>query len=414
MSSVTIASIRQPRGQAVACGLLLIAYLAFPVAMALGNVAMAGAFIAGIYCWRKLPDRYQLWISPVCIAAWALYVVMLVGIAYSNASWSDITLHLTKYSKLLMLPVFFVLMLNSAWRMRCMQAFMWAMGFITLSAFANVWWQLPWSATQNLGWGQDHTVIGDYITQNIMVTFFVILLLERAVAAAHMAHKLMWSLGALLAMTVVTQLSQGRTGYVLLLAALLAYGALWARGLKQWLAMGCLVVAAALSLAASDTVRARVEIAVVEAQNSGAMEITSIGGRINFWKNTWAMIEQRPLLGWGTGSYHDQWCEQVQRADWCGFGRWHPHNQYLFFWVEQGLPGLLLFIGLLAAPLWAARTASPGHRRMLVCFVVIFALNSLINAPLWSSRESHFFVLMLALLCAGPVFAKPQGAASAC
>ena len=140
MSAVTMSSLRQFRWPVLACGLLLIAYLAFPVAMALGNVAMVGAFIVAICCWRQLPDRDQVWASPVCVAAWALYVVMLVGIVYSNATSSDISLHLSKYSKLLMLPVFFVLLHNSAWRVWCMQAFMWAMGFITLSAFANVWW----------------------------------------------------------------------------------------------------------------------------------------------------------------------------------------------------------------------------------------------------------------------------------
>ena len=100
--------------------------------------------------------------------------------------------------------------------------------------------------------------------------------------------------------------------------------------------------------------------------------------------------------------------EQVTAEGWCAFGRWHPHNQYLFLWMENGLPGLIAFLVLVGAPVWAARRAQPHQRRLLLSFAVILAVNSLINASLWSSRESHFFVMLLIVLCADALYGGAQ------
>ena len=40
-----------------------------------------------------------------------------------------------------------------------------------------------WSATKNLGFNQNHTVIGDYITQNLMVTLYILIGIHFAIDA---------------------------------------------------------------------------------------------------------------------------------------------------------------------------------------------------------------------------------------
>lgn len=387
---------------------LVLAYLAFPVAMGLAYVAMVMAFVLGLASWKSIHINSAELKSPLIFSALSLYLLIVVGVGYSQAPWEDISIHLTKYAKLVLIPVIFLLLQFDKWKQHSLYAFMLAMSFILVSAYANVFWQLPWSKTQNLGWGQDHTVIGDYITQNIMMTFFAMLLLEKAVSAQGWLHKLFFSIMTLAAIVVVTQLSNGRTGYVLLVVAFGMYALMWARGVKQWLAIGAIACAVAASLATSEKVHQRVEQAISEARNSEAMEITSIGGRINFWKNTLEMALEKPITGWGTGEYHSQWCAHVTQDGWCQFGRWHPHNQYLFFWMEHGILGLALFIALVASPIWMTRKMPDPQRRLAWCFSALFAVNSLINASLWSSRESHFFVLMLCLVCAGISFQREQ------
>lgn len=386
-----------------ALSVLVLAYFAFPVAMALGYVSMALAFVLGLFAWKSLREYAYVLRSPLVIAALGLYVLMLLGWAYTPAPLDDVRLHFSKYAKLLLVPVFILLLQNEKWRQRCVYAFMAAMGFILVSAYANIFFQLPWSSTQNLGWGQDHTVIGDYITQNIMMVFFAILLLEKAVTSSHRMEQAFFATSFVLAVLVVTHLSNGRTGYLLLIVALGMYALKWARGWKQWLTIGVVACVIALSLASSERVQHRVEQAVTELENSDSMEITSIGGRYNFWKYTLQMTLEKPLQGWGTGSYHSQWCEHVTVDGWCGFGRWHPHNQYLFFWMEHGLLGLALFVLFVVSPIWMTRKMPDSPRRIAWCFSALFAVNSMINASLFSSRESHFFVMMTCLACAGIV-----------
>lgn len=384
-----------------ALSVLVLAYFAFPVAMGLGYVSMALAFVLGLLAWKSLREDAPLLRSPLVISALGLYALMLLGWMYTPAPLEDVRLHFSKYAKLLLVPVFILLLQDEKWRQRCVYAFMAAMGFILVSAYANIFFQLPWSSTQNLGWGQDHTVIGDYITQNIMMVFFAILLLEKAVVSGELKVRLFYALSFVLAVLVVTHLSNGRTGYVLLIVSLGVYALKWARGWKQWLTIGVVACVIGLSLASSARVQQRVEMAVTELENSDSMEITSIGGRYNFWKYTLQMTLEKPLQGWGTGSYHSQWCEHVTAEGWCEFGRWHPHNQYLFFWMEHGILGLVLFVLFVVSPIWMTRKMPESPRRIAWCFSALFAVNSLINASLFSSRESHFFVMMTCLACAG-------------
>ena len=391
-----------------ASAVLVLAYAAFPIAMGLGYVAMALSFVLGLCAWKSLRTQAHVLNNPLVIASLGLYAWMVIGWSYSIAPTSDVTLHFSKYAKLVLVPVFVLLLQDARWRYRCTLGFMCAMGFILVSAYANIFFQLPWSKTQNLGWGQDHTVIGDYITQNIMMAFFAVLMLEKAVQSTEMVRKVLFFGVFVMAALVITHLSHGRTGYLLLVASVGMYAMKWAKGWKQWCAIGALACVIGASLASSERVQVRVAQAVHEAQTSEAMEITSIGGRINFWKYTLEMTLQKPLQGWGTGSYHTKWCEHVTAQGWCQFGHWHPHNQYLFFWMEHGIVGLALFVLLVLSPILMTRHMGASQQRLAWCFSAIFAINSLVNASLWSSRESHFFVLMVCLACTGFVLQSQE------
>jgi O-antigen ligase len=398
----------QPRMLQAAQWTLVAAFLFFPVAFALGNAAIVLAFVlsigAGAYRerWQAIRDMPVVW--------WALglYAVILAGVLYSPAPAADVRMHLFKYGKLLLVPALLPLLVEPLWRGRCMNAFLAAMGFILASVYGNVFWQLPWSATHNQGWGLDHTVVGDYITQNVMMSFFVIVAIARGRAAAVAWRRWGWWACALAAAVAVTQLSKGRTGYVLLVMAVVTYVSVALKGRLRWAVLGGLVLAMALALLTSHTVRARIELGLSEAAASDSMAITSIGGRVNFWSKTLQLALEKPVLGWGTGSYHSVWCQHITKEGWCWFGGWHPHNQYLFFWMENGLAGLVLFALLVSASAWAARRAAVPDRPLLWGFAAIFAVDSLINAPLFSGRESHFFVMLLIWVCAQARFAQAR------
>lgn len=385
---------------------LVTGYLTFPIAMGLANLAMLLTLIFWLLAGQFNYRWHIIKTLPITWAALGLYVLIMVGCLYTPAPSADVTLHLSKYSKLLYFALLLSLLTDEYWRNRCLTAFTVCMVFILLSVYANIWFDLPWSATHNQGWGLDHTVAGDYITQNIMMSFFTVLAFHRGLGAEVPWRRWLWWVTGGLAGISIMYLSNGRTGYLMLGVAVLTFTWISCQGKKRWLVLTGLIGALALIGFTSDTAQQRVKLAIHETLSSEKMEITSIGGRINFWKYSWVIVQERPLTGWGTGSYHTKWCETVQEPGWCSFGRWHPHNQYLFFWIEHGILGPCLFIFLMLSSLWVSRGLRPNDQRLLACLVAMLAINSLINAPLWSSRENHFFIFMLALLTAQAFYAK--------
>ncbi|MCZ2496974.1 hypothetical protein GN316_09410 [Xylophilus sp. Kf1] len=400
----------QQRMSQAACVCLVASYTLFPVLMAPGFVATALTLVfwllAGHFRERLRIVRDQ----PVAWIAVLLFVVVLLWCLHPSADPTYVGITLRKYSKLLLVPLFISLLAGEAWRRRCMDGFVLAMLFILFSVYAGVWVAVPWSVSKETGWGVTHMVVGDYITQGIMMCFLAVVTLDRAKAAGVGWRGAGWMVLTVMAALSVTHLSKGRTGYVMLLVGVVAYLFTSMGGRRRWAAMLVALVAVGAILLSSAAIRERVELGVAEAQGSGSMQINSIGGRVTFWKTTLGMIAERPVTGWGTGSYHEQFCRHIEREDWCEFGNWHPHNQFLFFWMENGLPGVLFYAALVLSPLWAARRATPRMRGMLVSFSCIFLIDSMVNAAMWSARENHFFAFMLALVMAQAGFASRDAA----
>ena len=402
----------QQRMSQAACISLVASYGLFPVLMAPAFIATAMTVVfwllAGNFRGRFETIRRQ----PAALIAALLFGVVLLWCLHPSSDSHYVGMTLRKYSKLLLVPLFMSLLAGMAWRKRCMDAFVLAMLFILFSVYAGVWVVVPWSVSKETGWGITHMVVGDYITQGIMMCFFAVVTLDRAKAAGINWRGAGWLLLTVMAALSVTHLSKGRTGYVLLLGGLVSYLFMSLGGRRRWVASLAVMLAVGTILLSSSAIRERIELGVAEAQGSDSMQTNSIGGRVTFWKTTAHMIGEHPLVGWGTGSYHQQFCRHIEREDWCNFGNWHPHNQFLFFWMENGLPGVLFYAALVLSPLWAARKASPRMRGMLVSFSCIFLIDSMVNAAMWSARENHFFAFMLALVMAEAGFSarnKPAG-----
>jgi len=395
---------------------LVASYAFFPTFLAPWGIAIVAVLAFWLLAgglgarWRAVRGMPVVWITL------ALFTVLVLWSLHPTADREYIGVALRKYAKLLLIPVAISLLVEDVWRRRCMNAFLLAMLFILLSVYVGIWIPLPWARTQETGWNLSRMVVGDYLTQGVMLSFFIVLALDRGLHRSRPWIRAFWWAVAALASFSVICMNQGRTGYLLFAMGIGSYVLVSLRGRARWGGLAALVLAVAVVAVSSAGIRERVDLALVEAQQSDNMEITSIGGRVNFWKGTIRMIAERPVTGWGTGSYHSQWCAHVgERHDWCAFGNWHPHNQFLFFWMETGLAGVLLYAALVLTPLWAARRAPRELRGLLVSFSVIFLFDSLINAAMWSARESHFFSFMIALLLAEAAFrgrAAPPPAAA--
>jgi O-antigen ligase len=383
--------------------LLVAEFAMFPIFLGVANTLLP--LIA--LCWLLAGNFAQRWQSiranPLTWPALLLYALILLAAIYSSAQWQDILKHYNKYSKLLYCLIFMTLLTDAQWRKRCWLGFAAGMSVVLVSTYANVWIDLPWSATKNQGWGKDHTVAGDYITQNLMMVFFIVLCLAYAHSSVSTKHKIVAYALAVLGGVTILQLSQGRTGFVLLCVGLGIYGWYLLAHRLHWVWKG-LICAGAVGLAMaalslSPIMRDRLHQAYAEARNYEAEPNTAVGARVYRMAGVANLLKENIFLGQGTASYHSVICpalpKQTRCTDWTGV---HPDNQYLFFAVDLGLVGLLLFGWFIAVPLWLARPLSNDWKAVYVCFSLMLLLNSLVSSSLWTSRQNHFFVFIPALL----------------
>jgi O-antigen ligase len=381
----------------------VIACAAIPTSLALVNIALALAAV----CWLLSAGRPQRWIvlrhQPVAWLCAALFAWILIGVTYSTGTQAEIALHTQKYAKLLLAAALMGTLVDSEWRKRCMHAFFIGIAIVLLTQYGEIFWDLPWAATHNQGW-TTHTAFGDYITQGIMVSFMLSVALWKTLDESHtVSRRLGWAAVTLLCVFSVTFFSYGRTGYILLALTSFAVVGMRFKGRALWLGALALVVAFVAIVSTSSSIRERIKRGhdEVVAGLQGDRQFNSLGGRMENYRQSLQLISEKPLIGWGTGSFHGQACRVASTPEMCKHATWHPHNQYFLFGVQGGLVAICLFLTLLAVAARQLWHAPPEQRAIGLLFLVIFATDSLFNSSLFSARENHFFTVMLAVVLAG-------------
>ena len=144
--------------------------------------------------------------------------------------------------------------------------------------------------------------------------------------------------------------------------------------------------------------------------------------RINRWRSAYRMFEDRPVFGWGPGTYQLVYAPYQRSEDYTiittHFGDLgNAHSEYIGPLSESGLPGMLLFIGMALAvmatgvKLWKK---APTREMRLVAlglslgFITYFT-HGVLNNFLDTDKASVPFWGMMAMLVAMDVFHKKTG-----
>lgn len=384
---------------------LALMFGAFPMSVAAANSLMFltvvfGLLSMGLADWRAFVAQSRS--NPVVWPALALVLLIMVASTWSPAPWGEIAGYYKKYVKFLLLPLFIYLLARREDRVHCWRAFTVAMVITLISTWLNVWFELPWSKTFNQGIGKDHAVFKDHISQGIMMAFFVCLCAHWAVKARSRSQALLWWAVALLSAIAILFLSQGRTGYLSLLFSAIVF-ALVALGGRLKALLGILTVTAMLLVtvyALSPQFQARTDLALKEARSSSLKSATAVGARIEVWRFMASKSTRTTVFGEGTASYPVLAKDYFTDAQFCAVVCPHPHNQFLLFYFELGLAGLALLFWFMLSIVRQAFVYRSTHRALMLAFVAIMVTSNMTHSSLWLSTESHFFIMITALLMA--------------
>jgi O-antigen ligase len=199
-------------------------------------------------------------------------------------------------------------------------------------------------------------------------------------------------------------LSAGRSGFLLLSLLLIIFFLLTPLIPLRLLyrLIGCAVIAVGLlaSLNASPLMKKRFEQAFMEAAGYEKHADSAVGVRVYIMTQSLGLIATKPILGHGTASYHNLICTVLPARKDCYVSQQHPDNQYVMFGVDHGLLGIGLFIGLMAAVLFMASKQPMDLKILMTGLALMLFFNSFLSSSLWTSRQNHFFIFMLALLSA--------------
>ncbi len=335
-------------------------------------------------------------------AALAALALFALSLAWTTASLPEAMLALEKHGKLIVIPLLLWLVRSAREARTALAAWMLGQAFLLTSSWllaAHV--PLPWAVARNPL--NADVVFSTRLDQPIMTAVF-------AALCWHLRHlwgqrALYWAslAGCALAVVNVLVLMDGGTGY-LVMGLLLGLALLWEAPTRWRLpALALAAVAFGATLAASDGARERFTAAAQELREYSPerkmTERSSSGERLNFWRRSVQAIAERPLAGFGVGSWNQQYLRLDQ-----GFGPEdqrrvrNPHQELLLWGVELGVLGLAAFAALMGG-LWRdARPLPLAQRHALLSVAAALLAACMLNSTLFDALIGDFFCVTLGLL----------------
>jgi O-antigen ligase len=381
-----------------------------PISVALDNLLIA-LFILFWFTGGELASKFRaVGRNPVAVAALGLALIFLIGMTWSGIELRKLGEPLIDTLRFALLAIFAHAFLDAAVRRRAATAFLIASTLILLISYGLSTGVL--GALPGIKGNASYPVVFKYhITHNLLMAFATVLFALRAMNAQTRWHRAFMWLLALAAACNVFLMIPGRTGQLALACAIVYLGFArfsW-RGLVGASA-AMAVLASAIVLNPNLAMHARSMKALEEASAWKPGEAqpadSSIGLRLEFYRNSLALIAERPLFGAGTGAFKRAYAERLGASSMLVTD--HPHNAYLEIGVQLGLLGLCALAALLITQWRAAGTMAVLHDRAAArSLVILFAVAGLVSSTFSDHTEGWFYAWASAMFFATATWRKP-------
>ncbi len=375
----------------------LVVLLAFflPISTSAVTVAafllIAGWFLEGAFKQRLR----EIGTNPVCLAVLFYLGLMVIGLLWSRKLGNGLAA-IDAQVKILMLPLFLTAVRHEH-RWRYLGAFIAGVTVIMLSTYLARFGLFQYADVTP----QHLTKKTSHVFYNPMLAFAIYLLL----------HQLRWGgirgwrrglLFGLVGMMVINMfITEGRTGQLVFFVLM---GLLFVQCFPRNILKASVVAIAALPVLlvstyhGSSVFRERIDQARQEIAEFKTNPHTSVGQRLQYWKNSWWIIERHPWFGVGTGDFHAHYAwVNLLVSPWMPYTV-NPHNQYILTMVQLGILGLVSLLALFAVHLHQAWRLVDGWGRIRVAFALFFLVIMVTESYLVIVETSFLFALVGAVL----------------
>lgn len=391
----------------------LVCFAAIAAALPIAFISSAKIFLV-IYAvasmtrgWARRSESLPNWpglTTPVILLILAL---MAASGVWSSGSTDDVLNAIVKHGKLILIPVLLYLIRSRREAVLALAFFGAGQVFILVSSwlmFAGV--PVPWALSDEAG--KSYAVFSSYLDQSVMTAVLAAIGWHLRTLASARYRNFFAAIVCSSALVAVFFIFQGRTGHVVAIA-LLTLAVVWQLPKRFRLHVVFVPIVLLIALGASS---ARVRTGLTEiigsiATYSSSIDIgTSSAVRIDLWRQSIRSVEESPWHGTGLGSWDREFMRQqtleypatlFNRAS----TRYHnPHQEYLLWGVELGLPGIALLCTLLLALYRDSLSMALSERRAMQSILLALTLASAFNCALFDALMGDFFIIGLALILA--------------
>lgn len=342
--------------------------------------------------------------------AYTPVAVLLTLLAFSAslfwtvAPLADALGSLAKYGKLLAIVLMMVLIRDRREAMYALGAFVVAQLLLVASSWMLfVHLPVPW-ATSNMAL-TEYAVFSSYLDQGIISSVFAAICWHfRSLAPGRFGRHLAIFL-ALTSFGNVFFVLSGRSGHIVAIA-LLSVAIMWELPKRYRSAVILLPFLLVLVLSISSTkVRERLTQVSTEVQSysTEVQPTTSSGVRLGLWRRSIQSIVQHPFAGSGVGSWSSEY-NRLERKNNPAHkdidGNWNPHQEYLLWGVQLGVPGIIILCGLMLAVLRDTMGMEKSYARATQSALLALAIACLFNSSIYDALIGDFFCVLLGLLLA--------------
>jgi O-antigen ligase len=326
--------------------------------------------------------------QPVALWSMSLFFLIMISFIYTSGSWEESADIFFKYKELFLLSLFIIAFSPLETKKYAWFALLVSI-VITLIVSYFYYLGIPISGKAS----SNAPAFKNYITQSIIMVFAAYTLI--LFAFFNKKYRFPALFLAILALFDTLFLSFGRTGYILffILMLLLLWQLFKIRGLISGIVLAVIVAIGLYHFSPTLQHRLIAGFNDIEKYEQGHPENTSLGMRLEYYKYSWELFKQSPLIGKGTGSFENEYAKISPRPT------SNPHNEYLMIGTQWGLIGVILFVGILVS-LWKMAKVLPLFEGYVVQGLALtMASICLVNSALLDFTEAHLFAWLVGLLC---------------
>lgn len=384
-----------------------------PVSIAIDNLLLATALLAWLAGWSFRDKLMLAWNNPVYRATLFLFAILLLGTAYGQQAPGDAKLYLLKYLDLALVPVLGWAFARKLHREYALWALAGGLALVLLISCSLKIGLLPPISWLKGVEDSPFVVFKPRLTHNILMAFAAFLFAWLSCTSRNRRAQLGWGILGALAVINITMMVEGATGYIQLIALVLLFG--WQRARIR--GIGIAIAGALITIAILTTIPGPFQVRVQEIffdlkrADTDRPASTSAGYRMEFYRNTLALIEQNPVFGTGTGSFPATYAALVENTG-KKLSR-NPHNEFMLITVQTGVFGLIALLWLLWLQ-WrlAPQLPTPLERGLAQGLVLMMGIICMLNSALLDHTEGLLYAWLTALLYAGLVPEKNNTSAA--